>query len=176
MGIGGGSTTTQVILGPGTNWLPDIIADFDGDGRSDILWRNAVSGDTAIWLMDGVTPKPNGTAIIMSGSTGWRVDLARDLDGDQKADLIWRNINTGQTAVWLMNGLASKPSGSAIIFGNPNWSVTHARDFNGDGKADLVWRNSATGATAVWLMDGLATTSAAIIETSADWVVAPLEP
>jgi FG-GAP-like repeat/FG-GAP repeat len=171
-----GSTTSQVIFGPGTSWFPDIVADFDGDGRSDILWRNATTGDTAIWLMNGVTSKPNGTAIIMSGATGWRVDLARDLDGDQKADLVWRNINTGETAIWLMNGLAPKPNGTAIIFSDPNWTVTHVRDFNGDGKGDLLWRNSVTGATAIWLMNGLTTTNAAVIQSSADWVVAPLDP
>src|SRR5438270_11863744 len=29
---------------------------------------------------------------------------ARDLDGDGKADLVWRHTVTGQVAVWLLNG------------------------------------------------------------------------
>jgi hypothetical protein len=31
------------------------IADFDGDGKPDILWRNTSTGANAVWYMDGVT-------------------------------------------------------------------------------------------------------------------------
>ena len=38
----------------------DIVGtgDFDGDGRSDILWRHTVQGDVWGWLMDGATHPP----------------------------------------------------------------------------------------------------------------------
>ena len=29
-----------------------------------------------------------------------------DLDGDGKSDLVWRNMSTGATRAWLMNGVA----------------------------------------------------------------------
>jgi FG-GAP repeat len=32
----------------------DTSFDFNGDGKSDLLWFNPSSGDNAIWLMDGV--------------------------------------------------------------------------------------------------------------------------
>jgi len=32
----------------------DGSGDFDGDGKSDILWQNN-SGQAAVWLMDGTT-------------------------------------------------------------------------------------------------------------------------
>ena len=28
--------------------------DFDGDGRSDIFWRNGLSGENAIWAINGL--------------------------------------------------------------------------------------------------------------------------
>jgi len=31
------------------------VADFTGDGKADILWRNTRDGRNAIWEMDGVT-------------------------------------------------------------------------------------------------------------------------
>jgi hypothetical protein len=29
------------------------VADFDGDGRADILWRNPITGDDGLWAMNG---------------------------------------------------------------------------------------------------------------------------
>lgn len=45
------SLTTQ----PDINWTIALIADFQGDGRADILWRNRSTGAMSIWLMNGAT-------------------------------------------------------------------------------------------------------------------------
>ena len=34
---------------PNIPWQHECVGDFDGDGRSDILWRNSVSGQNVIW-------------------------------------------------------------------------------------------------------------------------------
>ena len=158
------------MLGPATGWVPERVADFDADGRSDILWRHATTGDTAIWLMNGLTLKD--AAIIFPGSAGWTVTHVRDLDGDGKADLLWRHTS-GATAAWLMDGVAAK-SGT-VLLADPNWSITHTRDTNHDLKGDLLWRHSVTGQTALWTMDGLTPTASAIIFTEANWTVVPTE-
>ena len=92
-----------------------------------------------------------------------------DFNHDGKADLVWRNDTTGQTALWLMNGTTA--TSSAVVLTSLDWSVTHTADFNGDGKADLVWRNRTTGQTAIWLMDGLLTIDSAVIFSDRNWVV-----
>ena len=161
---------TGFILGPGTGWVPEFVGDFDGDGRSDILWRHASTGDTAIWLMNGLAQKAGGTAIILPGSLGWTVTHVRDLDGDNKSDLIWRHTS-GATAAWLMDGIATKSG--AVLLGDPNWSVTHTLDTNNDLKGDLLWRNSATGQTALWQMNGLTSTATSILSGDPNWVVVP---
>jgi hypothetical protein len=45
-----------------TSWIIAETGDFNGDGFSDILWRNA-NGDVAIWLI-------NGTQILSAPDVG----------------------------------------------------------------------------------------------------------
>jgi ELWxxDGT repeat protein len=94
-----------------------------------------------------------------------------DLDGDGKADLVWRNSSDGSTAIWLMNGTAIASSG--FPGGVPQvWQITGIGDVNGDGKADVIWRHSISGTIAVWLMNGLSITSVGFPgSTSTDWTI-----
>ena len=41
-----------VGVNPGPSWKIKDAGDFNGDGKSDILWQND-NGAPAIWLMDG---------------------------------------------------------------------------------------------------------------------------
>ena len=45
-----------------TNWTIVGTGDFNGDGKSDLLWQDNL-GNTAIWLM-------NGTAVTSTGGLG----------------------------------------------------------------------------------------------------------
>jgi FG-GAP-like repeat len=82
--------------------------DFNGDGKSDIAWRDS-SGDLAVWLMNGaaVSSSPG----VGSVPTVWSIVGQRDFDGDGKADLLWRDTN-GDTAIWFMNGAQVASSAS----------------------------------------------------------------
>jgi len=35
------------------NWNIVGVGDLDGDGKSDIVWRNGATGETLAWLMSG---------------------------------------------------------------------------------------------------------------------------
>jgi hypothetical protein len=48
------------------------LGDYDGDGRTDILWRNDVSGENYIYFMDG-------TAIANEGFTRTVADMNWDV-------------------------------------------------------------------------------------------------
>lgn len=107
------------------NWKIEAIADFNGDGKSDIVLRNAAAAQTILWTM-------NGSSIVSEGFIGrsvgpeWQIEGARDFNGDGIADLFWRNPTSGQGLLWTMLNsttisqeqvIAGVPgSGSQLVF------------------------------------------------------------
>jgi subtilisin family serine protease len=94
-----------------------------------------------------------------------------DVNGDGRADLVWRNTRTGQVAVWFLDGPMLL---GGVLVDAPvslDWQLVEAEDVNGDGKADLVWRHTQTGQVAVWLLDGATVLSGALVNSplSLDW-------
>ena len=53
----------------------------------------------------------------------WQIAGVGDLDGDRKADLVWRELQTGDLAVWLMNGVTVKQA-PVVAAGVPlTWQI-----------------------------------------------------
>ncbi len=129
--------------------------DFNGDGKSDIAWRNG-SGTIAFWLMNGAAISSTGTVSGVPGT--WSIVGQRDFNGDGKADLLWLDTS-GNIAMWFMNGAAIGSTAGVGSIGT-NWSVAGVADFNGDGLGDILWRDTA-GDYGVWLMNGATVISAA---------------
>jgi uncharacterized repeat protein (TIGR01451 family) len=91
-----------------------------------------------------------------------------DVDGDSKADLVWRNGSTGADYLWEMNGSTLSSALAFTSVADTNWKIVGSGDFDGDGKTDLLWRNSATGDNYVWLMNGATLISATALPSIAD--------
>jgi hypothetical protein len=66
--IPNGSDRESILGNPGTAWKVAGVGDFNGDGRSDILWRND-DGTVAEWQMNGATPL--STTILGNPGTAW---------------------------------------------------------------------------------------------------------
>jgi trimeric autotransporter adhesin len=127
--------------------------DLSADGKSDLIFRNAATGQISAWLMNG-TAATSTAGLVPPGN--WTVTHAADFNGDGKADILYRN-DDGAVTLWLMNGL-TLASSAGLLGPNPDWRVSYVADFNGDGKTDILWRN-VNGAVTLWLMDGTTVTS-----------------
>src|SRR6185437_4192574 len=71
-------------IGPALTKPP---GDFNGDGRSDILWQNA-NGQAAVWDMDGTT-LIGGGAVSPNPGPGWRTIGTGDFNDDGLPDILW---------------------------------------------------------------------------------------
>src|SRR5436190_1454855 len=128
--------------------------DFDGDCKSDVLWRNSATGEDYVWLMNGLTIATGGSLTTV-GDPAWQIQGTGDFDGDGKADILWRNAVTGENSIWLMNGLTITSQGFVdSVDPTSGWQVQGVGDFDGDGRDDVLWRNLATGENYIWLMNG----------------------
>ena len=52
------------------NWSVNRLADLNGDGKLDIIWRNTTSSQSAAWLMGGLTP---ASGFALSTDINWYV-------------------------------------------------------------------------------------------------------
>src|SRR3954468_24222376 len=76
------------------------IADFDGDGRADILLRSAATGELLLWEMRaGLTHR---ALTVENPGPAWAVAAVGDYDGDGRADILWRSEETGEVYLWRM--------------------------------------------------------------------------
>src|SRR5213595_3084123 len=161
----GGSLTT--VGDPA--WQIQGTGDFDGDGKADILWRNAVTGENYIWLMNGLTIASQGSINVVDPTSGWQIQGIGDFDGDGRADILWRDLSTGENYIYLMNGWTIAARGLVnIVEPSSFWELKGIGDFDGDGKADILWRNSSTGENYVYFMNGWAIGSRGSLDTVAD--------
>ncbi len=153
----------QSLTPPTAVW---IRGDFDGDGHSDILWRNITSGRDAIWRSaNSATPQTVGTV----GDLSWIVAGVGDFNGDGKSDILWRNQTTGANGLWKSANAATPQTLTTVS--DMSTTVAGVGDFNGDGKSDILWRNTRTGANGIWYSGNSATGQALATVTNVSWTV-----
>lgn len=139
-------------------------SDLDGDGRSDVLWRNSQTGSNVLWR--GASPA-SGQYLTRVADFSWKVVGKGDFDGDGRADVLWRNSSNGSNVIW--NGGHSATATAVAGVTDLAWQVAGVGDFDHDGRADILWRNMATGTNAIWLSANRATQRAVVGVSNLDW-------
>lgn len=154
-GKGNGTVWSGIRIG--VNWgsmnALETPGDFNGDGPSDVLAREAATG--YLWLYRG-----NGTGGWLPRvrvGHGWNAINSivgpGDFNGDQFVDVLARERTTGY--LWLYPGNGSGgwlPRQRVGSDWNAFSAIVAPGDFNGDGRSDILARESATGY--LWLYPG----------------------
>lgn len=124
-------------------------SDFDGDGRSDVLFQDPATGRTVIW-------KINGTRLVGDSSLGAlanaRAEAVGDFDGDGRQDLLFRRSSDGLIYAWLVDGVQVVAHGGVSAL-HRTWAVVATPDLNADGRHDILLQRN-DGLVYAWLMQG----------------------
>jgi len=126
--------------------------DFNGDGKSDLLWRNDTAQALAMWEMNGRTPI-NSAPFASATNPSWRIVGVGDFNGDGKSDILWWNSSSTQVAMWEMNDRTILNDQPMVVAG-ANWQVEAIGNFYGNAFSEIIWRNQATGSVAMWDVNG----------------------
>jgi hypothetical protein len=142
--------------------------DFNGDGKSDILFENGV-GTRWLYYMNGATVLAAQT--LPAAAPGWVLVGMGDFDGNGTTDLLWQNsADPTQCWIYLMDGPTIIGGGPVTVA--PGFKPTYIADFDGDLKADILWENG-TGARWLYFMSGATVASFAALPAAAPgWEIA----
>jgi hypothetical protein len=97
--------------GVNTNWKVRALADFNADGKDDILWRNATTGQLAYYFLDGSLLVGTGV-ILQNPGTSRDVVQVGDIDGDGDPDIAFRTVNGNTITAWIMDGVTVESTGT----------------------------------------------------------------
>jgi len=137
------------------------LGDFNGDGISDILWRNSQTGEMRVWVMDTRYPTLCAGEVVLAPPTpdpGWKIKGTGDFDGDGDTDILWQNDTSHRVVIWIMRDTTHIAGG--YVDCGPEWlgdfRIAGTGHYNEDSKADILWQHvSDPRELWVWYMDGL---------------------
>lgn len=157
---------SKTINGVGAGYTVGAIGDFNGDGRTDVVWTSPAR-DLYMWIGDGTNF--SSARVTDDYPAGWALSGAGDIDGDGRSDLLFRNPSTREFAYRIMNGrslVRSKRIGGTTA----GYRIATTGDFNGDGKLDIVWTNDARNLF-LWTGNGTTFTGATMGTYPEGWTV-----
>jgi hypothetical protein len=152
------------------------LADFTGDGITDILWDSGgdkvlpySSGTHVLWNLAGGTFSLNNNFAGQNGSVAGYIPIVADFNRDGRADIWWYaiaqsqngylNYTGGPTTQWFSTGdgtysVAAGPTAPNNSF-FPGYQLLGAGDINGDDRTDLFWIGITTFAsgTTTYMVD-----------------------
>ncbi|MGE0159919.1 MAG: FG-GAP-like repeat-containing protein [Gemmatimonadales bacterium] len=139
-----------------------LQADVNGDGSMDLVFNERRTAPP-LNRVHVALAQAGGTFALQSAWThpenpgeGWEnfdALLVADVDGDQRADLVWNALTASQNALYTAMSLGdgsyeARPRQERPAGGWNNYSV-RAGDLNADGQDDLIWSNAGPTASSI---------------------------
>lgn len=136
------------------NWALTRLGDFDGDGRTDLFWRDRFGGKAAVWLMDGLEPR-RAIACRAPAPAEWQTEGIADFDGDGTDDILYRRAGRNELALWFMrHGALARGMVQRNTDRDAAWQLLAAADLDGDSQAELLWGHREDKSLALWNLEG----------------------
>ena len=188
-----GTSVINISVSDGSNttnqqFILDVIPQVP---QSDLILRNAASGEVAIWGLNGSQmiaaeyfQLSNGT--IIKPDANWKMVSGKsDFDNDGIRDLVWFNSSSTETVIWYMGQGASgltnviKQSSSIYLPGDNTtvkpsggWQLAAVADLIGDNRSEFLWEDRVTGLTAIWQLNINSIGRAEINTTTSQFITA----
>jgi hypothetical protein len=124
--VSGSQIKKTATLGKVTsNWVVAGFGDFNGDGNTDLLFRDTNSGTVAIWFLNSSGGIQSSAAVgTVSTASTWQIAQTGDYNGDGYSDLLWTD-SSGNVAIWFMRGAAIASTAGLGNVGT-SWTVQSA--------------------------------------------------
>jgi serralysin len=148
----------------GTTPVYHAQSDFNGDGRSDIVFQHT-NGQLFQWQMNGLSVTGAGF-VGNNADPNWHVVATGDFNGDGRSDTLFQHTD-GQVYQWQMNGLSVTGAGFVGNNADPNWQIVATGDFNGDDRSDMLFQHT-NGQLYQWQMNGLSVIGAGFVGSNSD--------
>ena len=140
-------SAAQPVLGPVSGGWSAVTEAAGSDGLARLLWSNAVTGQTALWIFNSSNVQQ--AAHVFSPMTGWTpIDMA--IDSSDNVRVLWTN-GSGQAMISSINSSTFAVT-TGTVFGPVSGWTPLKLAAGGDGLLRLLWDN-ADGQTSLWLMN-----------------------
>ncbi len=156
-------------------WVIGGVADFTGDGATDLLWRNQdITGFDAVWTFAGLRPTAALPVTPEQTDRNWFISCTGDFNRDGQPDIVRRNTATDAVEVWLMNGLTRSAVVPLVIPGlTADERIVGSGDFEGNGQLGLLLHRQAVGtARVVAFLGATAVGSRPLATPGSEWRLA----
>lgn len=141
--LGGSSGWTKRTLSQPWTAAPSV-GDFNGDGRTDILWARPGPASDAIWFFDA-NGVPRSQAITVHG---YYRPVVGDFDGDGIDDIFWYGPGKIADGVWWFRPDGTYTRTFPVV--NGTQYRPFAGDFDGNGRDDIIWYAPGPGNDFRW--------------------------
>jgi hypothetical protein len=153
------------------NWGLVGVADLNGDGNHELVWRNHVTRQVGAWVMNRF--QPARFVPYYSPPLSWRIRAIGKVDASNAQGLIWRNDQSGQTSFWKLN-TSGEVASLPLPVGAAPWEIVGAPYFDGrNGLPEILWYNTQTGLVGIWRVNGKSVSFSSVAVSGAQWTIQP---